>query len=273
MDILHTLSALRHRLAQEPAVALVPTMGNLHDGHIDLVRRVQPHAPCVVTSIFVNRLQFGPQEDFSRYPRTLEEDCARLKQAGCAVVFAPPENEMYPEPQTVTVDPSPLQDELEGAIRPGHFRGVATVVLKLFHMVQPQVAIFGKKDYQQTLILRTMVRQLALPLTLLAAETVRAPDGLALSSRNRYLSPAERQRAPELHQALKAVAEALKQGKTPQESLERGQLDPTCWRADYMTVRRAQDLGAPTPEDRSLVVLGAARLGSTRLIDNLEVLR
>ncbi|VAY86901.1 Pantothenate synthetase (fragment) [mine drainage metagenome] len=188
------------------------------------------------------------------------------------MVFAPSENEMYPEPQSVTVDPSPLQNELEGAFRPGHFRGVATVVLKLFHMVQPQVAIFGKKDYQQTLILRTMVRQLALPVTLLAAETVRAPDGLALSSRNRYLSQAERQRAPELYQALEAVAEALKQGKTPQESLKRGQLDSTCWSTDYMAVRRAQDLSEPSPADRSLVVLGAARLGGTRLIDNLEVL-
>ncbi len=273
MDILHTLSALRDRLAQEPTVALVPTMGHLHDGHIDLVRRVQPRATCVVASIFVNPLQFGPQEDFSRYPRSLAEDCARLEQVGCSVVFAPSENEMYPEPQSVTVDPSSLQNELEGAFRPGHFRGVATVVLKLFHMVQPQVAIFGKKDYQQTLILRTMVRQLALPVTLLAAETVRAPDGLALSSRNSYLSPAERERAPELYRALEAVAEALKQGKTPQESLERSPLDPTCWSTDYMVVRRARDLSEPTPEDRSLVVLGAARLGRTRLIDNLEVSR
>ncbi len=273
MDILHTVADLRHRLSRETTVALVPTMGHLHDGHIDLIRIARPHAACLVTSIFVNRLQFGPQEDFTRYPRTLAADCARLAQAGCNVVFAPHEEEVYPEPQQVSVEPSDLQHELEGAFRPGHFRGVATVVLKLFNMVQPQLAIFGKKDYQQFLILREMVRQLALPVTIIPANTVRAPDGLALSSRNSYLSAAERQQAPQLYRALVRIAALIEQGCNPTEAVAQNPLDPTQWRPDYITVRRSQDLRLPTEHDRHLVVLAAAHLGSTRLIDNLEVMR
>ncbi|NDU86001.1 MAG: pantoate--beta-alanine ligase [Ferrovum sp.] len=275
MDIIHTISDLRRRLNAEPTVALVPTMGHLHDGHIDLIRLAKPHAACLVASIFVNRLQFGPQEDYSRYPRTLAEDCERLKQAGCSVVFAPVENEIYPETQTVTVEPSALQHELEGAFRPGHFRGVATVVLKLFNMVQPQLAIFGKKDYQQYLVLREMVQQLALPITIIPAETVRAADGLALSSRNSYLSAEERAEAPELYRALQFIAECIRRGESPEESCQRGQqrLDSRHWTTDYFSVRSARDLRVPTPHVRELVILAASRLGRTRLIDNLEVTR
>lgn len=273
MDILHTVTDLRRRLACETTVALVPTMGHLHDGHIDLIRIARPHAACLVASIFVNRLQFGPQEDFTRYPRTLADDCARLEQAGCHVVFAPQESEVYPEPQKVTVEPSDLQHELEGTFRPGHFRGVATVVLKLFNMVQPQLTIFGKKDYQQYLILREMVRQLSLPITIIPAETVRAPDGLALSSRNSYLSAEQRQRAPELYQVLAQLAQRLAQGEEAAASLAQATLDTRHWQTDYLAIRRAQDLRAATQQDRHLVVLGAARLGKTRLIDNLEVTR
>lgn len=273
MDIVHTVADLRQRLAQETTVALVPTMGNLHDGHIDLIRIARPQASCLVASIFVNRLQFGPQDDFSRYPRTLAEDCTRLAQAGCHVVFAPEEREIYPEPQKVTVEPSDLQNELEGAFRPGHFRGVATVVLKLFNMVQPQQAIFGKKDYQQYLVLREMVRQLALPINLIPAETVRAADGLALSSRNGYLSAEERQRAPQLHQALQRLASLLRQGQNPEQCLAQVSLDAAHWQTDYLAIRRATDLRQPHADDRHLVILGAARLGHTRLIDNIEVMR
>ncbi len=274
MEIIHTVSDLRLRLSGETRVALVPTMGHLHDGHIDLVRIARPHATCVVTSIFVNPLQFGPQDDFTRYPRTLAQDCARLKEVGCHVVFAPNEHEIYPERQQVTVDPSPLQHELEGAFRPGHFRGVTTVVLKLFNMVQPQVAVFGKKDYQQYLIVQEMIRQLALPITLIPAETTRAPDGLALSSRNSYLSVEERQRAPQLYQALQQLAHLVRQGVEPEpDILHQVSLDTTYWQTDYLTVRRAADLGKPQPQDHQLVILGAARLGRTRLIDNIEVTR
>ena len=184
MDIIHSVSGLRERLQREPNNVFVPTMGNLHEGHIQLIKIAKPRAACTVVSIFVNRLQFGPREDFDRYPRTLEEDSERLKAAGVDVVFAPDEKEIYPEPQTFVVEPSDLQHILEGAHRPGHFRGVATVVLKLFNLVMPHSAIFGKKDYQQYLVLRDMVRQFALPIEIIPAETVRAPDGLALSSRN-----------------------------------------------------------------------------------------
>jgi pantoate--beta-alanine ligase len=198
MDIVTSVTALRERLQREPNNVFVPTMGNLHEGHIDLIRVGKPKAACTVVSIFVNRLQFGPKEDFERYPRTFQSDCDKLRSAGVNVVFAPDEKEIYPEPQTFVVEPSDLQHILDGAFRPGHFRGVATVVLKLFNMVMPHAAIFGKKDYQQYLVLRDMVRQLALPVEIIPAETVRAADGLALSSRNGYLSPAERAEAPRL---------------------------------------------------------------------------
>lgn len=274
MDVIHTVTQLRERLAQEHPVALVPTMGNLHDGHIDLIRLARPRATCLVTSIFVNRLQFGPGEDFERYPRTLESDCQRLQQAGCDVVFAPDEAEIYPVPQRVTVEPSRIQNTLEGQVRPGHFRGVATVVLKLFNMVQPQLAIFGKKDYQQYLVLREMVQQLALPIEIIPAETVRAPDGLALSSRNGYLTPLERIESIALYHQLDQIRKFLFAGRRDFGRLEveaSQALDRRGWETDYFAIRRRCDLQEAGPSDHALVILAAARLGKTRLIDNVEV--
>jgi pantoate--beta-alanine ligase len=274
MDVIHTVSELRARLREERRVALVPTMGNLHEGHIQLIRIAKPRAACLVASIFVNRLQFGPKDDFDKYPRTLDSDCEKLKKAGCHVVFAPNEKVIYPEPQTFVVEPSAsIQNMLEGEFRPGHFRGVATVVLKLFNMVQPQVAIFGKKDYQQYLVLRDMVRQLELPIDIIPAETVRAEDGLALSSRNGYLSAAERAEAIRIYQTLQKVRSAIFAGERDYKKLEAeaaAHLNEHGWRTDYIAVRRQQDLLEPAPQDKRLVVLGASKLGTTRLIDNLE---
>lgn len=274
MDIIHKVAELRERLAREPANVLVPTMGNLHEGHIRLVDNARPRGACTVVSIFVNRLQFGPREDFDRYPRTFAADCGKLEAAGCDVVFAPDEGEIYPEPQTYTVEPPEIADILDGAVRPGHFRGVATVVLKLFNMVAPRAAIFGKKDYQQCIVLNNMVRQLALPIEIILAETVRAPDGLALSSRNGYLSPAERAEAPQLHATLTRVAAQVQAGKRDYRRIEleaMAHLAGRGWHPDYVAIRRQADLAAPCDTDAALVVLGAARLGATRLIDNLEV--
>jgi pantoate--beta-alanine ligase len=274
MDIIHSVSALRERLQRVPNNVFVPTMGNLHDGHIQLINIAKPRAACTVVSIFVNRLQFGPREDFDRYPRTFESDCKRLREAGVDVVFAPDEKVIYPEPQTFVVEPSDLQHILDGAARPGHFSGVATVVLKLFNMVSPHSAIFGKKDYQQYIVLRDMVRQLALPIEIIPAETVRAPDGLALSSRNAYLTPEERREAPRLYQVLRKARDEIAHGVRDFQRIElhgMSELADSVWQPDYVTVRRQSDLQAPTPQDRELVVLAAARLGKTRLIDNIEV--
>jgi pantoate--beta-alanine ligase len=274
MDVIHDIPSLRARLAGEAGVAFVPTMGNLHEGHLALVRQARSHGRCVAVSIFVNPLQFGPREDFARYPRTFRQDCERLK--GLAdVVFAPGVEELYPEPQQVTVQPPPIADELCGAFRPGHFRGVATVVAKLFHIVQPQVAVFGKKDYQQLHIIRAMTRQLNLPVEIVAGETLRDADGLALSSRNGYLSPAERVEAPRLYQNLVRVREAIMAGRRDFPALEReagADLEARGWRVDYVSVRNAATLSAPGPQDGDLVVLAAAWLGATRLIDNVEIL-
>jgi pantoate--beta-alanine ligase len=274
MDVIHSVSELRERLREERRVALVPTMGNLHEGHIQLIKIAKPRAACMVASIFVNRLQFGPSDDFNKYPRTLDTDCEKLKSAGCHVVFAPSENVVYPEPQTYVVEPSSIQDILEGEFRPGHFRGVATVVLKLFNMVQPQIAIFGKKDFQQYIVLRDMVRQLELPIDIIPAETVRADDGLALSSRNGYLSQTERVEAIRLYQQLQKVRAAVFSGERDFVRLEKDaqtHLNAHGWRTDYVALRRQQDLHAPVEGDRRLVVLGASFLGKTRLIDNLEI--
>jgi pantoate--beta-alanine ligase len=249
-------------------------MGNLHEGHIDLIRIAKPKAACTVVSIFVNRLQFGPKEDFERYPRTFQSDCDKLRSSGVDVVFAPDEKEIYPEPQTFVVEPSDLQHILDGAFRPGHFRGVATVVLKLFNMVMPHAAIFGKKDYQQYLVLRDMVRQLALPVEIIPAETVRAADGLALSSRNGYLAPAERAEAPRLYALLKDARERITKGERNFQRIEleaMAQLAQNGWTPQYISVRRRADLQLPGAEERELVVLAAAYLGKTRLIDNIEV--
>ena len=274
MDTITSVKDLRERLQREPDNVFVPTMGNLHAGHIQLMRLAKERAACTVVSIFVNRIQFGPKEDFDRYPRTLESDAKLMREVGVDVVFAPSEREIYPDPQTFLVEPSDLQHILEGAFRPGHFRGVATVVLKLFNMVAPRAAIFGKKDYQQYVVLRDMVSQLALPVEIVPAETVRAEDGLALSSRNGYLSAAERAEAPRLYQSLRAAREEVLAGKRDFRRIElqaMATLANKGWRPDYVSVRRQSDLQPPTDGDREMVVLGAAFLGRTRLIDNVEV--
>jgi len=273
MEILRTVAELRARLGARPPVAFVPTMGNLHAGHLSLVRIARARGGCVVASIFVNRLQFGPAEDFDTYPRTFDSDCAGLADAGVDVVFAPDDREIYPEPQEFRVVPPPIGDALEGEFRPGFFSGVATVVLKLFNIVQPRVAVFGKKDYQQLMIVRSMVRQFNLPIEIVAGETIRAADGLALSSRNNYLSEAERAEAPRLYRALAEVETQLSDGKRDFEELARAataDLRRAGWRPDYVAVRKQADLQLPGPADRQLVVVGAAWLGATRLIDNLE---
>jgi pantoate--beta-alanine ligase len=275
MEVIRTVNELRQRLGREAQVGCVPTMGNIHDGHLRLVQIAQQHAPLVVTTIFVNRLQFGQGEDFDKYPRTFQEDCEKLDAAGCNLVFHPDESQMYPEPQVFAVDPPPIANKLEGRFRQGHFRGMATVVLKLFNIVQPQAAVFGKKDYQQLMIVRGMVDQFALPIQIVAADTVRADDGLALSSRNRYLSAEERKEAPRLKQALDRVKQAVEGGERNFEAIEfaaDAELARHGWHVDYVVVRSRKTLMAPEPGERELVTLGAAKLGNTRLIDNLEIL-
>jgi pantoate--beta-alanine ligase len=276
MDIIHSAAALRERLQREPNNVFVPTMGNLHEGHIELIRMAKPRATCTVVSIFVNRLQFGPREDFDRYPRTLPVDAKRLEEVGVDVVFVPDEREIYPEPQTFVVEPSDLQHILEGAHRPGHFRGVATVVLKLFNLVQPHSAIFGKKDYQQYLVLRDMVKQFALPIEIIAGDTVRASDGLALSSRNGFLTAEERAEAPRLYRVLRQAHEQIMGGAHDYQRIEleaMAELAHHGWHPDYVAVRRQSDLQPLEDGEHEIVVVAAARLGATRLIDNVEVLR
>ena len=263
MQVLRDIPSLR-RAVPAGTVAFVPTMGNLHEGHLSLVRLGKQCSSKVVVSIFVNRLQFAPAEDFDRYPRTFERDREMLEAEGVEFLFAPDEKVLYPEPQTFKVHPGPLGDELEGRFRPGFFEGVATVVLKLFNAVQPRAAVFGKKDYQQLMVIRRMARQLDLPVEIVAGETVREPDGLAMSSRNAYLSSAERAEAPRLYQVLQKV----KHGLSGQDAMQ--QLAQAGWQPDYVETRRRTDLGVPDPGDRDKVVLAAARLGSTRLIDSLE---
>jgi pantoate--beta-alanine ligase len=275
MQIHHTIADLRAALKSAGRVALVPTMGNLHDGHIALMRQARNHGDAVAATIFVNRLQFKPGEDFEKYPRTFASDCEQLSAAGVDHLFAPDEAEMYPRPQRYHVEPSPEQaGMLEGEFRPGHFRGVATVVMKLFQITQAQVALFGKKDYQQLLVIRNMVADLNLLVEIVGGETVRATDGLALSSRNGYLSRAERAEAPRLFHTLTKVVAAIRTGNTDFQGLENqamSELAAAGWSPDYIAVREILDLQLPAAHDSGLVVLAAARLGSTRLIDNLEV--
>ncbi|MDO8767475.1 MAG: pantoate--beta-alanine ligase [Burkholderiaceae bacterium] len=282
MKIVHTIPDLRAELAPFRHPAFVATMGNLHDGHIALVNRAKPLGDVTVASIFVNRLQFAPHEDFDTYPRTWEADCEKLQAAGCDVLFAPRETDLYPEPQTYKVHPpAELADILEGHFRPGFFIGVSTVVMKLFSCVfagKPGgAALFGKKDYQQLMIIRRMVQQFALPIDIVPGETLRAADGLALSSRNGYLSVQERAEAVHLSQALKALGDAARaQGLDKLAALEAQSMQALSaggWAPDYLTVRRRADLLLPgtTGAAEPLVVLGAARLGTTRLIDNLEI--
>lgn len=282
MQIVRTIEELRSALAASEQPAFVPTMGNLHDGHLRLVREACSRGDTTVASIFVNRLQFLPHEDFDSYPRTFETDCAKLEATGCDVVFAPRETDLYPQPQTVKVHADPaLGDILEGHFRPGFFTGVSTVVMKLFMSVfagkARGVAVFGKKDYQQLMVIRQMVRQFALPIEIVGVDTCRAADGLALSSRNGYLSETERAEAVQLSLALQALgrdalaaAHALA-GRLPDlEAQAMEGLRQRGWQPDYLTVRRREDLQTPQVGD-ALVVLGAARLGSTRLIDNIEI--
>jgi pantoate--beta-alanine ligase len=264
MQLAADIASLRRALAGLGPVAFVPTMGNLHEGHLSLLRIARSRAKAVAVSIFVNRLQFGPSEDFERYPRTFERDRRMLEAEGVELLFAPDETVLYPQPQHYFVEPPPLAAELEGRFRPGFFRGVATVVLKLLNCVQPVAAVFGKKDYQQLVLIRDMARAFDLPIEIVAGETVREADGLALSSRNGYLSAAERAEAPR----LSAVLDRVRQGMPPDEAMR--QLAAAGWQPDYVEIRRRADLGKPGPEDRERVVLGAARLGATRLIDNLE---
>ena len=274
MQIHAAIPDLRAALRNCGRIVFVPTMGNLHEGHIALMQQAREHGDTVVASIFVNRLQFGPSEDFDKYPRTFEADCEKLRAVDVDVLFAPTERDLYPEPQQYQVDPPEIQNQLEGEFRPGHFRGVATVVLKLFNIVQPDAAVFGKKDYQQLMVLRNMTRQLALPIEIIGGETVRAADGLALSSRNGYLTPAERAEAPRLNRLLNSIRTSILAGERDFSKLEQAataELDDASWKTDYVAVRRQSDLQHPEKDDKALVVLAASRLGTPRLIDNLEI--
>jgi pantoate--beta-alanine ligase len=279
MKIISSIDDLRDQLSGQLRTAFVPTMGNLHEGHLSLMRLARKHGDPVVASIFVNRLQFGPNEDFEKYPRTFQADVEKLEKEGVYVLFAPTEKDMYPEPQEYRVrPPDGLGNTLEGEFRPGFFEGVCTVVTKLFSCVQPRVAVFGKKDYQQLMIVRNMARQLGMPTEIIGAETFRADDGLALSSRNMYLSSAERAEAPALYQSLNFVATEVRAGHLDVFQLEHAAMDQLAqrgWKPDYISIRKRIDLQRPSAADLAqgtpLVVLAAAKLGSTRLIDNLEI--
>ena len=275
MQTVDTIAALRAALGGPGRCAFVPTMGNLHEGHLALVRHAKTHGMPVVASIFVNRLQFAPHEDFDRYPRTLARDSELLDSVGCTCLFAPDEAELYPTPQGYKVQPDPaLADILEGHFRPGFFTGVCTVVMKLFGCVQPALAVFGKKDYQQLMVVQRLVDQFAMTVRIDAAETTRASDGLALSSRNGYLSASERAEAVALSQALRELANRFRESPAALPELEAqaiAALTARGWQSDYLSVRRRADLLPPSPGDTgAMVALGAARLGATRLIDNLE---
>lgn len=275
MQIIHTIQELRAWRKNAGKVAFVPTMGNLHEGHLALVREAKKRADNVVVSIFVNRLQFGQGEDFDKYPRTLQQDADKLAAEGIAVVFAPDEKELYPNvEQRYNVEPPNLQNELCGKFRPGHFRGVATVVSKLFNIVAPDVACFGKKDYQQLAVIKGLTEDLNFDIEIVPVDTGRAADGLALSSRNQYLSVEERAEAPRLYRELQAVAESLKQGGLDYAGLEKRAVQSLTehgWTVDYVEIRHADTLEVARTGDRRLVVLAAARLGATRLIDNVEI--
>ena len=275
MKIIHTIKELHDWRREAGSVAFVPTMGNLHEGHLALVREAAKRADKVVVSIFVNRLQFGQGEDFDRYPRTLEQDAAKLAGEGVAVLFAPSEQELYPHvAQQYNVEPPHLQNELCGAFRPGHFRGVATVVAKLFNIVEPDYACFGKKDYQQLVILQGMAADLNFRVEIVPVDIGRAADGLALSSRNQYLSEAERKQAPQLYRELQAIARAVENGNRDYAALEQqaaANLKQAGWQVDYVEIRHAGNLQVAHVGDSELVVLAAARLGNTRLIDNIEI--
>ena len=274
MQIHSRIADLRGALANRGRIVFVPTMGNLHAGHISLMEQARAHGDTVVASIFVNRLQFGPNEDFDKYPRTFQADCDKLTAAGVDVLFAPTEADLYPEPQEYFVEPPGIQNILDGEFRPGHFRGVATVVTKLFNCVQPQAALFGKKDYQQLMVIRNMTRQLLLSIDIIGGETVRAEDGLALSSRNGYLSAGERAEAPRLYRLLNEIRDAVRNGNRDFAALEQAaiaELNAKGWTTDYIAIRSQRDLSPAGDDKQALVILAASRLGKTRLIDNLEI--
>ncbi|MBC7757102.1 MAG: pantoate--beta-alanine ligase [Bdellovibrio sp.] len=285
MQIIQTVSALRNALKNQPSIGFVPTMGNLHAGHIALVTQAKQHATCVVASIFVNPLQFSPTEDLANYPRTLKADCEKLKLAGCDIVFTPSVEEMYADfdgrnlNQSMTIDPPPIANVLCGATRLSHFAGVATVVMKLFNIVQPQMAVFGKKDFQQFFIIKEMVKQFNLPIAILAGETVREESGLALSSRNGYLTEVQRASASQLNSALQHIVNQLKNGNKEFEALEvkaTALLKQQGWDVDYISIRSSNNLQLASTFDNNLIVLGAAKIanktaGKTRLIDNIEL--
>ena len=274
MRIVKSIEDLRAARKALGELAFVPTMGNLHAGHVSLLRIARSQAKCVAASIFVNRLQFAPTEDFDSYPRTFGGDCEKLRAEGVDLLFAPDEKVLYPQAQTYVVEPPPIANDLEGAFRPRFFHGVATVVLKLFNCVQPDVAVFGKKDYQQLMIVHGMAAQLNLPVAIVEGETIREPDGLAMSSRNSHLSATERAEAPRLHRELANLAGAVRGGHRDFARLTTeaiGRLAAAGWRPDYLSVRRRVDLAPATAADTELVVLAAAKLGATRLIDNLEI--
>ncbi len=293
MKIISTITELRSCLRHQTNIAFVPTMGNLHAGHMHLVALAKQHANCIVVSIFVNPLQFGVNEDLGNYPRTIEADCVNLKQAGADIVFVPTVGEMYPDfnaatkvegldinlgqtislGQTMTITPPPIANILCGSSRPGHFAGVATVVLKLFNIVVPQVAVFGKKDYQQLSIIRELTKQFNLPIEIIAGDTVREPSGLALSSRNGYLTPSQKEKASQLYLHLNKIFDQIKLGDINFTAIEQAttqSLNKNGWLVDYVSVRSALTLAIATPYDKHLVVLAAAKLGNTRLIDNIE---
>ena len=283
MKIISDINELRDHLRGQNRTSFVPTMGNLHEGHLSLMRLARQHGDPVVASIFVNRLQFGPSEDFDSYPRTMQADIDKLEQEGVYILFAPTEKDLYPQPQEYRVDPpQQLGDILEGEFRPGFFKGVCTVVLKLFSCVQPRVAVFGKKDYQQLMIVRQMASQFALPVEIVPAETIRAEDGLALSSRNIYLSTEERAEAPALQRQLSVMREqvlGLKEKTVSAlmdiEAKAVMQMQTRGWTPDYIAIRQQRDLAPPTQANldsgQALVIVTAAKLGKTRLIDNLEI--
>ncbi len=287
MQIIHTASALREALKSQTNIAFVPTMGNLHAGHIHLVEIAKQHGQCVVVSIFVNPLQFGANEDLATYPRTLEADCDKLKTAGATIVFAPTVEEMYPDfdgntlNQTMTITAPPIANELCGASRPGHFSGVATIVMKLFNMVMPQVAIFGQKDFQQLFIIKQLVRQFNLPIKAIGVDTVREANGLAMSSRNGYLSVEQHHQASQLNQALQHIVTQIKNNTQQNHIVNFHQLENEAiaslktqgWIVDYVSIKSALTLSDASSTDSHLVVLAAAKLGNTRLIDNIEFLR
>jgi pantoate--beta-alanine ligase len=279
MDTATTIAAVREHVRrwhhEGRRVAFVPTMGNLHAGHVSLIETARRHGDRFIASIFVNPMQFGPNEDFAHYPRTPAQDAGMLAAAGCDLMFMPDVLEIYPNgsERATRVEVPGLSGILDGEFRPGHFEGVATVVAKLFHIVEPDIAVFGEKDFQQLTIIRRMAADLCMPIEIIAAETVREPDGLAMSSRNQYLTEEERRKAPLIHKLLGAAIDQLRAGNRNFAAMERAGVDTlehSGFRPDYFSIRRADDLSTPDADCRHLVVLVAARLGRARLIDNLQ---